>query len=473
MSSLKCDISLFSRLYIACQSRDGDIDDFFRHENQACPPSLSNLGKLRLGNKADLLSCLEKCTESVSSRPNVDVTILDGAVVVNFLQPAAAKTFEEYALKIFIPFINNQVQHVSRVDIVWDKYIQNSLKTQARKIRGKGIRRRVSASTNVPRNWQQFLHEEGNKTELFAFLVEHIRHILVTDKQIVTTNSSGVVCIPPKNTSYLAPCNHEEADTRMIVHLADALRDGFHKIMLRSSDTDVVVLAVAAVARMNVQELWIAFGTGKNFRYIPIHEIVASIGPNKSEALPMFHAYTGCDTVSSFATKGKKIAWDTWKSYVEVTRTFLALSAGPDEVPNEDVAVLERFTILLYDRTSDLVCIDEARKHLFTKKGRAMDAIPPTRAALVQHIQRTVYQGGHCRGKVFQVSFDLPSPGNWGWTDPNNWKPLWTTRPEASKSSRELLCCGCKKGCRGQCKCKRAALRCTALCLCGGDCNDN
>ena len=259
----------------------------------------------------------------------------------------------------------------------------------------------------------------------------------------------------------------------MIVHLADALRDGFHKIMLRSSDTDVVVLAVAAVARMNVQELWIAFGTGKNFRYIPIHEIVASIGPNKSEALPMFHAYTGCDTVSSFAIKGKKTAWDTWKSYVEVTRTFLALSAGPDEVTNEYVAVLERFTILLYDRTSDLVCIDEARKHLFTKKGRAMDAIPPTRAALVQHIQRAVYQGGHCWGKVFQVSFDLPSPGNWGWTDPNNWKPLWTTRPEASKSSRELLCCGCKKECRGQCKCKRAALRCTALCLCGGDCNDN
>ena len=217
----------------------------------------------------------------------------------------------------------------------------NSLKTQARKKRGKGIRRRVSASTNVPRNWQQFLCEEGNKTELFAFFVEHNRHILVTDKQIVTTNSSGVVCILPKNTSYLAPCNHEEADTRMIVHLADALRDSFHKIMLRSSDTDVVVLAVAAVARMNVRELWIAFGTGKNFRYIPIHEIVASIGPNKSEALPMFHAYTEWDTVSSFATKGKKTAWDTWKSYVEVTRTFLALSAGPDEVTNEDVAVLE------------------------------------------------------------------------------------------------------------------------------------
>ena len=47
---------------------------------------------------------------------------------------------------------------------------------------------------------------------------------------------------------------------------------------------------------------------GRNFRYIPVHEIVAPIDPRKSQALPMFHAYTGCDTVSSFSTKGKKTA---------------------------------------------------------------------------------------------------------------------------------------------------------------------
>ena len=52
-----------------------------------------------------------------------------------------------------------------------------------------------------------------------------------------------------------------------------------------------------------------------------------------------------------------------------------------------------------------------------------MVAIPPTRVALVQYMQRPVYQGGHCWGKAFQVSFDLPSPGNWGWTDRDNWKP--------------------------------------------------
>ena len=99
LSSLKSDVSLFSRLYIACQSRDGDLDNFFQHENQAFPPSLSNLGKLRQENKANLLSCLENYTESVSSKPNSEVAILDGAAVVNFLKPVAAKTFKDYAIE--------------------------------------------------------------------------------------------------------------------------------------------------------------------------------------------------------------------------------------------------------------------------------------------------------------------------------------------------------------------------------------
>ena len=80
----------------------------------------------------------------------------------------------------------------------------------------------------------------------------------------------------------------------MILHLADAVSDGFHKILQRTVDTDIVVLAVAAAAaaKMNIQELWVAFGMGRNFRYIPIHEIVASIGPSKSQALTMFHGYS-------------------------------------------------------------------------------------------------------------------------------------------------------------------------------------
>ncbi len=67
-------------------------------------------------------------------------------------------------------------------------------------------------------------------------------------------------------------CDHEEADTRMILHLADAVNKGVHNIFLRAVDTDVVVLSVAAAAKIDIQELWVAFGTSKNFRYIPVHK---------------------------------------------------------------------------------------------------------------------------------------------------------------------------------------------------------
>ena len=37
IQNLKSDCSLFSRMYISCQSRDGDLDDFFKHENLSYP----------------------------------------------------------------------------------------------------------------------------------------------------------------------------------------------------------------------------------------------------------------------------------------------------------------------------------------------------------------------------------------------------------------------------------------------------
>ena len=44
---LKEDCALFSRLYIACQSRDGNLKEFFKYEYQPWPPSLSQMGNLR------------------------------------------------------------------------------------------------------------------------------------------------------------------------------------------------------------------------------------------------------------------------------------------------------------------------------------------------------------------------------------------------------------------------------------------
>ena len=45
--------------------------------------------------------------------------------------------------------------------------------------------------------------------------------------------------------SLLAPCTHEEADTRLMVHILDAASRGHGRIRIRSNDTDVVVLAIS------------------------------------------------------------------------------------------------------------------------------------------------------------------------------------------------------------------------------------
>jgi hypothetical protein len=91
VASLKSDCALFSRLYTACQTRDGDLENFIKHENHAHPPALSQLGKLLLGTKADLTDCLEKLCTSEGEPPTVDVIILDGAAIVNMLRPVGVK----------------------------------------------------------------------------------------------------------------------------------------------------------------------------------------------------------------------------------------------------------------------------------------------------------------------------------------------------------------------------------------------
>ena len=66
VAALKNDCTLFSRLYIACKSCDGNLEEFFKHENQPYPPTLAQEGKIREGQKSDLVKCMERLIESKS-----------------------------------------------------------------------------------------------------------------------------------------------------------------------------------------------------------------------------------------------------------------------------------------------------------------------------------------------------------------------------------------------------------------------
>ena len=57
-------------------------------------------------------------------------------------------------------------------------------------------------------------------------------------------------------------------------HIVENIQIKF-KIMVRTIDTDIVVLMVSKMANIDANEVWIAFGTGKQFRYLAIHDIAA------------------------------------------------------------------------------------------------------------------------------------------------------------------------------------------------------
>ena len=211
------DLALFSRLYIVCQTRGGNLEEFFRHENQPWPSSLAKLGDLRSGSKADLVISLISQTRSralpgpdqLSNTPadddaaishsldevptqimddttdfmitedpfedsadvldeavlvpvstsmsQVDAKVLDGAAVIQMLSPKLAKTFQDYVDQIVLPYILRQFETASRIDLVLNVYSPESLKASARERRGRGCRRRVLPSAQLPGNWKGFL----------------------------------------------------------------------------------------------------------------------------------------------------------------------------------------------------------------------------------------------------------------------------------------------------------------------------
>ena len=256
-----------------------------------------------------------------------------------------------------------------------------------------------------------------------------------------------------------------------MIHALDVSLRGHRRITIRTRNTDVIVLALSVVSTLPVDEFWITYSSGKNVQHMPAHVAASSLGPSKASALSVFHALTGSDTLSFLRNRWKKSAWDVCNVFPGLTLVLCALKALPEIIAEESLAILERFVVLLYDQTSSLSKVKEARQEPLCKKSREFDSIPPAKAALEQHVRRVVLQGVHTWGQTLLCQPALPSPADWVWQPlASGWSPYWTTRKQAKDTCYELIPCGCKTACRGRCKCMKANLVCTGLCKCGGNC---
>ena len=101
-----------SRECILLAKLEGNLEEFFRHENKSFPPSLTDCtGRLRLGDKSSLPTCIVDSFELDISEPGtIDAVILDGADMVPMLQPGTTKNFDEYAEQIIMPYIHSRLK---------------------------------------------------------------------------------------------------------------------------------------------------------------------------------------------------------------------------------------------------------------------------------------------------------------------------------------------------------------------------
>ena len=136
--------------------------DFFSHDKQSYPPSLSNYGALRSGTKTDLLVCVSVLVlhHDTVKRHEAHMVILDGAAIFNMIKPRTPVSFGGYFTQV-MEYVRKQFRgDVQRVDMV----LEDSLKAATRRKRDKGIRRHIEWNKQVPSNWQEFLRVYENKS---------------------------------------------------------------------------------------------------------------------------------------------------------------------------------------------------------------------------------------------------------------------------------------------------------------------
>ena len=193
------------------------------------------------------------------------------------------------------------------VGIINDTYKQQSTKAGTRLERGDpGPRTRIQgASQHMLQGlrWKELLHNNDNKTDLIELLMQYMQSVECRAKlppyEFIVTSNEKTVKINNASVQALSDCNHEEADTRLVLHALLSEKD----CVVVASDTDVLILLVWAYSRYQVENSWyFKYETGC---FVNIRMICEYFGKDVCSRLPAFHALTGCDQSSYFSGAGK------------------------------------------------------------------------------------------------------------------------------------------------------------------------
>lgn len=369
--------------------------------------------------------------------------------------------------------IRKEAMQSKRIDVVFDIYEEMSIKTVERTSRGEeqGLQLHQITATQLVRQWRAFLRQANNKSSLIAFLVEEWQKAKYTDKlpdrELFVTHLqkcwkiSGNQCqVVPELIS-----KHEEADGRLLLHAAHAAAAGYTEIVICSEDTDVFILCLAFSEQINVP-LFQRCGTQTRTRLVDIGKISSAVGSDVCKALIGMHAFTGCDTVSAFAGKGKLRVLEILKSSNRVKESLKQLGESW-VVSSELQANLEELVCLWYASKPGTSDVNQLRYNLFcSRKGETEShQLPPCKDSLTKHVQRANFQAAIWK-RSLQADPQTPSPVGNGWKIESGHLAIdWMDGLPAPQAVLDLLSCKCTRTCKlPSCVCLMNGLKCTDMC---------
>lgn len=473
---IKVDRNVLKRIITAYDAgREVNLEEILQHELMPVPVAIAETnGSIRSGNKSNLADALTKnitCPETIdiTSKESASIIIDGQALVVAIGKPDNAKTFGDLA-DVFVRTVLKKGEQFARIDVVFDRYRDISIKAKTREKRTKTIkpiRRKIEhRDVPLPASWNNFISLGDNKADLARFLSIQLTLQCPTDQIVVTAGGyegeegvgSNIVDFDVEGISAF----HEEADTRLVLHGIHCNRNrSMSDIVIVSRDTDVLVLLVAHFKDLQCK-VWMMSGTSKSQKYIPVHEIHNSLPDGSDRALLPFHALTGCDTTSYLYGHSKTAALKIF-----VTDFKLIEDVGEGQLTSEQSDKAEKFICKIYGQDSNKT--NEARFVMY-HRCNIPEMLPPTSDAIRLHIARAHYQS--LVWKQANVTDPvLPEPQQSGWKlERNTLVPVLMTKSPIPVACIEMIKCSCKTGCRSlRCKCRKSGLPCTRMCSCDND----
>ena len=109
-------------------------------------------------------------------------------------------------------------------------------------------------------------------------------------------------------------CTAEEADPRLIRHAINQATNYLENITIQTVDSNVPFLSLSSVQRLiqtGVKSVFTVLVKKNGTEEFDLIKIFNKFGADICQALSFFHAFSGCDTSSSFYGKGNSTFWDT------------------------------------------------------------------------------------------------------------------------------------------------------------------